>query len=116
MNYKKSISGVIATNLTATIAAMTSGPLTPISKINIAIAGLGACVVFAAPNVPHAPVTKAILAVLMAVLSFLVTVMSVNCPSLALIASCVSTANWLQVGVIAFNAVGVYAFPNTPPD
>lgn len=111
-NYRKAIATVIATILVGIIAALSSGPVTPLKWTNIAISAVTACMVFVAPNAPHAKFTKTILSVLMAVLSFAVTVVA-PCASFA---GChVSNTDLMQVGVIILNCLGVWAVPNNPP-
>lgn len=111
MNYQKAVLAVIATIFTAIIPVLsTSSHVTPSQWINVAITGITAAAVFAAPNIPGARYTKAIIAVLMAVLGFVVTAVA-NCPSFA---GChLATADWLQMGVLGLNAVGVFAVPNS---
>ena len=101
MKYTKFIVMVIVTALTA-IAAVMSGGITPTEWVTVAIATVGALSVFAAPNVPGAAYTKSILAVFTAILAFLVTA----------ILGGISSAEYLQIAILAAGAVGVYAFPN----
>lgn len=96
---------VIATAISAIVAAMTDNDISSVEWVNVGIAAVTAAAVFAAPNVPGAKTTKAILAVLMAVLSFFVTAISDG----------VTMSEWLQVIVIASGALGVYAVPNRGP-
>ena len=104
MNLGKTIAMLAATVASAIIAALTSGiGIDSTEWVNIAIALVTALGVFAAPNVPGAPVTKAILAFLGAVLTLLVN----------LIAGGVDTAEWLQLLVAGLGAIGVYAAPYT---
>lgn len=104
MNYAKSGAAVVATVLSGVVAALTGDNLiSPVEWINVSILGVGALAVFAAPNVPGARVTKAVLAVLSAVLVLLVN----------LIVDGVTVSEWLQLGVAALGALGVYAVPNT---
>jgi len=104
MNYAKAGAAVVATVLSAIVAALTGdGVVGDVEWINIAIAGVGALAVFAAPNVPGARYTKAVLAVLSAVLMLLTN----------LIADGVTISEWMQLGVAALGALGVYAVPNT---
>lgn len=103
VNYAKLGAAVVATILSAIIAALTGDAvISDIEWINIGIAGVGALAVFSAPNVPGAPVVKTILAVLSAVLVLLVN----------LIADGVTISEWMQLGVAALGALGVYAVPN----
>lgn len=102
MAYAKSLLAVLVTVISAVVAALTDGAVSNVEWINVAIAGAGAAAVFSAPNIPGSRYTKAVLAVITAVLTFLVTVITDG----------VSTAEWLQVLVIAAGAIGVYAVPN----
>jgi hypothetical protein len=104
MNYAKAGAAVVATILSAVVAALTGdAAIGDVEWINIAIAGVGALAVFAGPNVPGARVTKAVLAVLSAVLVLLVN----------LIVDGVTMSEWMQLGVAALGALGVYAVPNS---
>lgn len=105
--YTKSILAVVATIATALVAAMSGdGTISNPEWVNVAILGVGACAVFAAPNVPGAAYTKAILAVLTAGLTVLAS---------AIIGG-VTTTEWLQILVAGLGAVGVYAFKNESSD
>lgn len=104
MAYAKSLFAVLATVVTAIVAAMTDNVVSNVEWINVGIAAAGAAAVFAAPNVPGSRYTKAVLAVITTVLTFFVTAVTDG----------VSTAELLQVLVIALGAVGVYAVPNKP--
>lgn len=104
MNYAKALAAVLATVLSAVVAALTGDEVvSTVEWVNIAIAGVGAAAVFAAPNVPGAAYTKAVLAVLTAVLTLLADLLLVG-P--------LGTSEWLQLGVVALGALGVYAVPN----
>ena len=103
MNYAKAGAAVVATVLAGVIAALTGdGVIGAVEWINVAIVGVGALAVFAAPNVPGARYTKAVLAVLSAVLVLLVN----------LITDGITVSEWLQLGMAALGALGVYAVPN----
>lgn len=103
MNYAKAIAVVVATVLSGVIAALTGDATISNSEwINVAILGAGALVVFTAPNVPGARYTKAALAVVTAVLT-----LAVN-----LISGGLDVTEWLQLGMAALSALGVYAVPN----
>lgn len=104
MNYAKSVAAVIATVLTAIIAALVGdAAISAVEWVNVAIAGVGAAAVFASPNVPGARYTKSILAVLSAVLMLLTSV----------IVDGITMTEWLQIAVAALGALGVYAAPYT---
>jgi len=104
MAYAKSLLAVLVTAITAIVAALTDNVITNVEWINVGIAAAGAAAVFAAPNVPGARYTKAVLAVITAVLTFFVTAVTDG----------ISAAEWMQVLVIAAGAIGVYAVPNKP--
>lgn len=105
MNYAKALAAVLATVLSAVVAATVGDEVvTTVEWVNVAIAGIGAAAVFAAPNVPGAAYTKAVLAVLTAVLTLLASFLLVGD---------LGTSEWLQLGVAALGALGVYAVPNS---
>lgn len=101
--YTKSILAVVATIISAVIAALTGdNTISNPEWVNIAILGFGAASVFAAPNVPGAAYTKSILAVFTASLTVLAS---------AIIGG-VTTTELLQIVTAGLGAVGVYAFKN----
>lgn len=103
MNYAKAILAVVATILSALVAALSGdNSISDIELINVAIIAVGSLAVFAAPNVPGARYTKSVLAVLTAVLTLLVN----------LIVDGVTVSEWIQLGVAALGALGIYAVPN----
>lgn len=107
VNYAKAGAAVVATILAAVSAALTGDSVIDTTEwLNVAVLAVGALGVFAAPNVPGARVTKAVLAVLSAVL-----VLAVN-----LIAGGIDLSEWIQLGLAALGALGVYAVPNTTRD
>lgn len=99
--YTKAIVQVLVTVLVALAAVWTNGVTTP-ELVNVAIVGVGALGVFAAPNVPGAAYTKSILAALTAGLVVLASV----------ITSGVGFPELVQIIVAVAGAVGVYALPN----
>lgn len=102
MKYAKFLLAVAATVLTGLVGAYTDGVITNAEWINVAIMGVAALGVFAAPNVPGSMYTKAILAVLAAVLAALAS----------FITDGISQSELMQLGVIALGALGIYAVPN----
>lgn len=105
MKYAKALLAVLATVVSAVIAALAGGgAMTPVAWVNVLLAGLGACAVFAAPNVPGARYTKAVLAVLTTVGTALVPLLSAG--------HAFTAADLLQLLVAALGAVGVFAVPN----
>lgn len=107
MNYAKAIAAVVATVLSGLVAALLDGVISPEEWINVAILFAGACMVFTAPNVPGARYTKSALAVITAVLT-----LAVN-----LIPGGITMSEWLQFGVAALGALGVWGVPNaSQPD
>lgn len=103
MQYTKAGVAVLATIISAIIAALTGDShIDVVEWINIAITGVGALSVFTAPNVPGAPITKFVLAGLSAVLVLLVN----------LIADGITVSEWLQLAIAGLGALGVYALPN----
>lgn len=103
MNYAKALTAVVVTVLVAMSAAMAgNGEIDPVEWVNVAITGVGALAVFAAPNVPGARYTKSIIAVLTAVLVVLASV----------IVGGVTTVEIFQMVIAGAGAVGVFAVPN----
>lgn len=101
--YSKFVAAVVATVLAACTAALVGdNVISPQEWVNVAILGVGACAVFAAPNVPGAAYTKSVIAVLSAVLTVLASV----------IVGGVGTAEVIQMILAGLGAVGVYAVPN----
>lgn len=104
MRYAKAFAAVIATALSAVLAALlTDNAIDTVEWINVAIAAAGALSVFTAPNVPGAPVTKSALAVITAVLVLAVSLIGDGALSLV---------DWVQLATAALGALGVYAIPN----
>lgn len=101
--YTKSILAVVATVVAGLVAALSGdNTISSTEWVNVAILGVGACAVFAAPNVPGANYTKSVIAVLTAVLTVLASA----------IVGGLSVTELLQIATAALGAVGVYAFPN----
>lgn len=102
-NYSKLFAAVVVTVLSAVSAALFGdNTISSPEWVNIAIAGVGACAVFAAPNVPFAKYTKSVLAALTAALTILASAISGG----------VHTTEWIQIVIAALGAVGVYAVRN----
>ena len=101
--YTKAIVQVVVTVLVA-LAAVWTGGVTVAEWVNIAIVGVGACSVFAAPNVPGARYTKSILSALAAGLVVLASAITGG----------IQFPEVVQIVVAALGAVGVYALPNKP--
>lgn len=103
--YAKALLAVVVTVLAAVAAALTGdNTISSTEWVNVAILAVGACGVFAAPNVPGARYTKSILAVLTAGLTVLVSA----------IVGGVSPVELIQIILAGAGAVGVYAVPNSP--
>jgi hypothetical protein len=103
--YWKAAVAVLITLLSAVQAALFGDNVISNPEwVNIAIAGVTAAAVFAAPNVPGARYTKTVLAVLGAALTVLAS---------AIIGG-VTYTEWIQIILAAAGAVGVYAVKNKP--
>jgi peptidoglycan/LPS O-acetylase OafA/YrhL len=101
--YAKFLLAVAATIISGIVVAMTGDSIiSNVEWVNIAISGVGALAVFAAPNVPGAMYTKSILAGATAALTLLAS----------FITDGVTTSEWLQIAVAVMGALGVYAVPN----
>lgn len=104
MSYAKAIAAVLAAAASAVVAALTGdATVSVVEWINVAIATAGALSVFTAANVPGAEYTKSILAALTAAL-----MLAVN-----LVDGGIDVSEWLQLGLAALGALGVYVVPNT---
>ena len=102
--YWKAVLAVVVTVLSAVGAALTGDETISNNEWgNIAIAGVTAAGVFAAPNVPGARYTKAVLAVLGAALAVMAS---------AIIGG-ITYTEWIQIVLAGAGAVGVYAKANT---
>lgn len=101
--YTKFIVQAVIAVLVA-LAAVWTGGVTPTEWINVSIVGVTALGVFAAPNVPGAAYTKAILSALGAALVVLASAITGG----------ISFPEMVQVIVAAAGAVGVFAFENKP--
>ena len=100
--YGKSVAQVIATILAAIVAAMTGdGVINAQEWVNVAILGVGAAMVFAAPNLPGAKYTKLILSALTAVLTLLASY----------IIGGITPTELMQLVLAGLGALGVYASP-----
>lgn len=107
MKYAKLIMQVVVTVATGVVAALAGdNAVDSVEWVNVAIVGVGAAAVFAAPNVPGAAYTKSILAVLTAVLTILASA----------IVGGVQTVEIIQMVIAGAGAVGVYAVPNRGQD
>lgn len=102
--YRKAIVMVVFAIIGAVIAHIADGKITTVEWVYIAIAGVTAAQVFAAPNVPGAPTTKAIVAGLGTILAFLVGALDGG----------ISAAEWAQIASIGLGAVFVFLVPNEP--
>lgn len=103
MKYAKAWSAIVAAVLAAVVAALTDGRIDPAEWINVAIMGAGAAAVLTAPNVPGSRYTKVILAVLTAVLTLAVS----------LITGGLTTSEILQLVLAGLGAVGVGGLRNS---
>lgn len=106
MKYAKLFAMVATTVLVALVPFLSDNVVTGAEWINIAIIGVGAAAVFAAPNVPGARYTKAVLAVLSAVLVLLAS----------FITNGLNVSEVIQLVIAAAGALGVYAVPNAGTD
>lgn len=104
--YLKMVAQVVATVLAALVPYLALGGLDPSAWVNVAIVGVGALAVFAAPNIPGAAYTKLVVSALSAVLVLLASVITGG----------ITLDEWLQLALAALGALGVFALPgpNTP--
>lgn len=104
MRYLKFFGAVVVTVIVALVGYLAKGPITNLDWVNVAIVGVGALAIFAAPNVPGAEYTKTILAVLAAVLTALHTFIASGVS--------LSTPQILQIVVVALGALGIHVLPS----
>ncbi len=102
--YSKFIAMIVGTLLSAIMAALIGDSIiSPVEWVNIAILGVGALMVFTAPNIPGAKYTKSVIAVLLAVLTVLSTVILTG----------VGTVELIQMAIAGLSALGVYQVDNS---
>lgn len=107
MKYAKLLAAVVATVLSAIVAATAGDGVVDAQEwVNVAILAVGSAGVFAAPNVPHSQYTKAVIAVLSAALTVLSTA----------ILGGIDSTEIMQMVLAGLAAVGVYAVPNGAVD
>lgn len=99
--YAKAVVEVVITVLAA-LAVVWAGGVSVEEWVNVAIIAAGALGVFAAPNVPGAEYTKAVLASITAGLVVLASVITTG----------VGFPELVQIVIAAAGAVGVYVIPN----
>lgn len=105
MGYAKFLAAAAAAVLAAVVPALSGDNRVDSSEwVNIVILGLGAASVLAAPNVSGARYTKLTLAVATAVAT----------AAASLIHDGISLTDWLQLGLAALGALGVWRLPYTP--
>lgn len=103
--YWKSVVAVIIAVLSAVQASLFGDEVISNPEwVNIAIAGVTAAAVFAAPNVPGARYTKVVLAALGAALTVLASA----------ILGGITTTEWVQIALAAVGVIGVYGVKNKP--
>lgn len=103
--YSKLFAQVLATILTALVPLFIGNQHIGVTEwVNVAIVGVSAAGVFAAPNVPGAAYTKSILAALAAALTVLVSA----------VVGGITPGEYAQIALAVLGALGVYAVPNEP--
>ncbi len=105
--YAKFIVMAITATVAAVVPALADNVLDATELVNAGIVALGAIGVYIVPNLSTgvAQYFKFAIAFLTAAAVALVS---------ALTDGGVSTVEWLQIGLAAFGAVGLYVIPNTP--
>lgn len=103
MKYLKLLGQVLVTVAVALVAALAGDEIVDsVEWVNVAIVAVTAGAVFYGPNVPGAPITKAVLSALGAVLTILASA----------IVGGLQTVEIIQMVIAAAGAVGVWAVPN----
>lgn len=105
--YAKSIVYIALTAVMFLITALTDDTLTVEEILNLAVAVIGAVVVYAVPNFSSTvgryakTIATAVTAGILLAISFLT--------------DGISLVEWMQIGVAALAAIGVYIVPNKTP-
>lgn len=110
--YRKLFVVIVAAVISGLTGALTDNSLSPVEQVNVAIMVVTSISVWATANVPQLTWAKALVAILMAGLSYVATAVG-NCQSLW--AGCLQVNDWIQVAVAAGNALLVYLVPNEEP-
>lgn len=106
MQYAKTVAQIVATMASAAIVFLATGTAwTAANTINVALAGVMAVGVFYVPNAANAPVAKAVVSLLAAVLALAAT----------FVVGGFTTSEILQLVVAGLAALGVYGVRNDPP-
>lgn len=106
MQYAKVIAQIVVTVLSAAAVALTGDAVwSDADTINVVLAGVMAVGVFYVPNAPNAPVAKAVVSALGAIL----TLASV------LVVGGFDVTEIIQLALAGFGALGVYGVRNDPP-
>lgn len=102
MSYVKLLTALVGAVVMSVASFATDNTVSTEEWIQVAIAGATALGVWAAANVPTLTWAKTFVAVVLAVLNLLVSYITDG----------ISTSEWLNLGVAALTAAGVYALPN----
>jgi len=106
-HYAKSITYIALAAVTFLVTALTDNTLSSEELLNLGVVVVGAVAVYLVPNLPEKAarfgktIATFVTAALVATLSFLT--------------DGISTTEWLQIGIAALAAIGVYIVPNEPP-
>lgn len=105
--YAKSIVYIALTAVMFLVTALSDDALSVEELLNLAVAVVGAIVVYLVPNFPSTvgryakTIATAVTAGILLAISFLT--------------DGISLVEWMQIGIAALAAVGVYIVPNTKP-
>jgi hypothetical protein len=105
-HYAKSITYIVLAAVTFLVTALSDDAVTGEELVNLGVIVLGAIGVYLVPNFPEG-VAKYWKTAITAATAALVAVLSFWSEG-------ISTTEWLQIGIAALAAIGVYIVPNEP--
>lgn len=100
---------VLATGLTAAVAALADGRVSQPEAVNILLAVLGAGVVFTAPTIPGHEYVKWTLAAATAAATAIASFITTGG------ITTLTPSEWIQVAIAVLGALGVGVYPNAAP-
>jgi hypothetical protein len=99
----KAVAALLGAAGVTLVSALSDGHVNTVEAIQIAIAVATAAGVYLAANVPQMVWAKTAIATVLAVLNLYVTYVA---------AGPITTAEWVNLGIAALTALGVYVVPN----
>lgn len=105
-NYAKAIVYVALAAVTFLVTALADNSISTDELVNLAVIVVGAVGVYLVPNFPAKFAQYAKTGVTLLTAALVTT--------LSFLSDGISTTEWLQIGIAALAAIGVYIVPNTP--